>query len=89
MFVTSIREVLRPGAADFIQVLLNQPRGFSKSFRLKPVVRMKYNSRADPELRLALGVLDMDVRPSLFTREEVEPEAANAREIVKCCGSAA
>jgi hypothetical protein len=41
---------------------------------------MKFNNRVDPELRLALGVLNMHVRPPLFTREEVEPETSDAQD---------
>ena len=45
MFVTSGWEVLRPGATDFIQVLLNQPLGFRQSFRREPLVPMQFNRR--------------------------------------------
>jgi hypothetical protein len=49
MFVTSVGKALRPGSADFIQVLLNQPLDFSESFRLEPVVPMKLNPNNLPQ----------------------------------------
>jgi len=78
--VTSTREVLRPGAADFIQVLLDQFPGFCNLLHFQPVVRVEFNSWFDPELCFAVGMLDMDMRSRLLTREEVEPEPSNAQD---------
>jgi hypothetical protein len=41
------------------------------------------NRRFEPELRLTVLPLNMDMHPRLFPREEVEPEAA----FTKYCGT--
>lgn len=79
-FVTSTREVLRPGAADFIQMLLDQVLGFCDLLGFEPVVRVEFNSRFDPELRFAVGMLDMHMRPPLLAGEEVESESSNPQD---------
>ena len=80
MLVTSTWEVLRPGAADFIQVLLNQILSFGNLLRLEAVVRVEFNSRFDPELRLPVSMLNMDMRPPFFSREEIKAEPSNAQD---------
>src|SRR5436190_23818250 len=78
-FVTSTREVLRPSIADLIDVFLNQFPGFGDSLRLQAVGRMQFHGWLDPELRLAFGMLHMNVSTRLFARKEVEPKPLHAQ----------
>ena len=61
-------------------MLLDQFVSLSESLRLKAIVRMQFNRRLNPELGLALGVLDMHVRADLLAREEVEPKPPHAQD---------
>ncbi|MGB2714154.1 MAG: hypothetical protein WBC51_08255 [Vicinamibacterales bacterium] len=65
--MTSTREVLRPGFADFIEMLLDQFRGFGNLLRFEPIVRVEFDSRFNPELRFASGMLDMHMWPAFLT----------------------
>jgi hypothetical protein len=60
-------------------VLLNQILGFGNVLRLEAVVAVQFNGWFDPELRLPVGMLDMDVRPPLFSRKEVKAEPSNTQ----------
>jgi hypothetical protein len=62
-------------------VLLNQILGFRKLLRLEAVVRVEFNSRFDPELRLPVSMLDMYVRPPFLSREEIKAETSNAQAV--------
>jgi len=61
-------------------VLLDKFLCFREPLRLEAVVRMQFHSRLNPELGLALGVLDVHVRTSLLARKEVEPKPLNAQD---------
>ena len=61
MFVTSTSEVFRPSVPDFIGVFLNKLLRFGKAFRFQAVIGVERHVGLDPELRLAFGVLHMDV----------------------------
>jgi len=61
-------------------MLLNQLLGFSNLFRLQPVIRVEFNGRFDPELRFTVSMLDMYMRPTFFSREEIKAEASNAKD---------
>jgi hypothetical protein len=76
-FVTSAGEVLRPSVPDVIVMLLKDLQDLSQSPRPKPIIDRKLYGRFDPELGLALRMLNMHVSSRFFAREEVEPIAAN------------
>jgi hypothetical protein len=61
-------------------MLLNKLLGFSNLFRLEPVIRVEFNGRFDPELRFTVSVLDMYMRPTFFSREEIKAEASNSKD---------
>ena len=86
--MTSAGEVLRPSAADFIQVLLNQILGFGHLLRLEADVPRELDCRIDAELRLAVGMLNMHVRAELFAREEIDrnPFARNTSPLMSPVG---
>lgn len=60
-------------------MLLNQALSLGHLLRLEAEVRCQLHIRISPELRFAIGVLNVDVRPTLFTREEVEPEPPDSQ----------
>src|SRR5690606_1603246 len=78
--VTSTGEVLGPGAAELMGVLLNQFQCLGQAPRLEPVVPFDLHCGLEPELGLALGVLHVHVRSRLFAREEVEAIAADPKD---------
>ena len=88
LLVTSAGEVLRPSAADFIQVLLNQILGFGHLLRLEADVPRELDCRIDAELHLAVGMLNMHVRAELFAREEIDrnPFARNTSPLISPVG---
>jgi hypothetical protein len=61
-------------------MLLNQLLDFGNLFRLEPIIRVEFNDRFDPELRFTVSMLDMYMRPTFFSREEIKPEASNAKD---------
>ena len=64
--MTSGAEVLLPGIADFVLMGLRQ----RESRPDQPVVHAEslrqFDGRLKPELGIALGAVDVDVRPRLF-----------------------
>ena len=74
--MTSAGEVLGPRAADFMEVLLDQFLSVRDLLRLEAEVRRQFHGGIDPELRFAISMLNMNVRPPFLAREEVEPIAA-------------
>ena len=73
--MTSAGEVLCPGAADFIDVLLDQSLNFRNLLWLEAEVRRELDGRIDPELRFAVRMLNMNVRPSFLAGKEIEPKS--------------
>jgi hypothetical protein len=71
--VTSAGEVLGPGAADFIQVLLDQFLCLGDLLRLETEIRHQLHVRLDPKLCFAVGMLNVDVSPPFLSGEKVEP----------------
>jgi hypothetical protein len=76
--VTSTGEVLGPSAADFIQVLPDQPLGFDNLLRREAEILREFDDGIDPEFRLPFRVLHVNVRPTLLARKEVEPKSLGA-----------
>lgn len=60
-------------------MLLDDPEGHFDSNRAEPVIVCQLYLRLQPELCLTAGMLDVYVLPRLFTREEVEPIAADTQ----------
>jgi hypothetical protein len=58
--------MLRPCAADVIEMLLNQPACLSHLPGLETVVGLELDDRFNPELCLPVRVLDMHVRSPFF-----------------------
>ena len=61
-------------------MLLDHFRGFGNLLRFDPIVRVEFNRRFNPELRFAIGMLDMHMWPAFLTRKEVEPKPSNAQD---------
>lgn len=78
MFVTSAVEVAVPGIPDLLLVIDDYCRTRLKVLGAELIVACELDGRLDPDLRFAIGGLDMDMQPLLLTREEKEP-VANAR----------
>ena len=72
--VTSALEMFLPRGADLIFVLPSQTEGLRTTPRAQTVVGSQFDLWLEPELRLAFGGLNVDVRPRLLPREEVEPK---------------
>ena len=72
--MTSAGEVLCPGGADFIEVLLDQCLNFRNLLWLEAEVRRQLDGRIDPELRFAVSMLNVNVRPQFLAGKEIEPE---------------
>jgi len=66
--------MLRPSAADFIEVLLNQMLCLSHLFRLEAEIDGQLDSRINPEFRFTVRVLHVHVSAPLLTGEEIEAE---------------
>jgi hypothetical protein len=77
--VTSTPEVFRPSAADFTDMLLDQPLGGSNLLLCQAMILRHGNGRLKPELRLAVRALNVYVNSGLLAREKVKPEAAVAK----------
>ena len=73
--MTSAGEVLCPGTADFIEVLLDQFLNFRNLLWLEAKIRRQLDGRIDPELRLAVRMLNMHVRPMFLTGKEIEAKS--------------
>jgi hypothetical protein len=71
--------MLGPGAADFIEVLLDKTLSFGDLLWLEAEVRRQFNGWFDPELRFAVSMLNVDVRPPLLTREKIEPKPSDSQ----------
>ena len=56
-------------------MLLNQAPRLTDLRWLQAEGRCQLHARFDPELRFSVGVLNVDVDPPFFAREEVEPKA--------------
>lgn len=67
----STGEVLRPGTAELIGVLLDQLQCLGQTPRRESVVPFDPHHGLEPELGLSVGVLRMHVRPGLLAREEM------------------
>jgi hypothetical protein len=63
--VTSAGEVPGPGAADFIQVLLDQFLRLGDLLRLETEIRHQLHVPVDPGLCFAGGMLNVEVGPPL------------------------
>src|SRR5450755_2188792 len=74
MFVTSASEVAGPGIPDLLLVVGDQVYGAAQVLFSQLVVPCQLNLRLDPELRLAVGRLNVDMHPLLLSRKEEEPE---------------
>src|SRR5450755_4081709 len=74
MFVTSASEVAGPGIPDLLLVVDDQLYGAPQVLFSQLGVPCQLNLRLDPELRLAVGRLNVDVHPLLLSRKEEEPE---------------
>ena len=72
--MTSAGEVPCPGAADFIQVLLDQFLNCRNLLWFEAEVRCQLDGRINPELRFAFRMLNMNVRPPFLARKEIEPK---------------
>src|SRR5262247_3289309 len=71
--VTSAGEVLGPGGADLIKMLLDQGLDFRNLLWLQTEVAGQLHGRIDPELRFAIGMLNVNVSSSFLTGKEVKP----------------
>ena len=78
--MTSAEEMLCPGAADFIDVLLDQSLSFRNLFWLEAEVRRQLDGRIDPELRFAVRMLNMNVRPSFLAGKKIEPKSSDSQD---------
>lgn len=56
-------------------MLLDQYLSFCNLFGSKAEVHGEFHRRLDPELRLAVCMLNMNMRPSFFAGKEVEPKS--------------
>jgi hypothetical protein len=61
-------------------MLLNQALSLSHLLRLEAEICSQLHLGIDPEFRFAVGVLNVNVRSTLFTREEVEPETLHSQD---------
>ena len=77
MLVTSAGEVLRPSAADFVKVVLNQALSLGYVLRFQAEVCRQLDARINPELRFT--AVNVDVSSPLLAREEVEPKPFRAK----------
>lgn len=62
--MTSASEVAVPGISDLLLAFLDQSLDSSEVLSVELVVPRQLNLRLDPELRLAVGRLHMDMRSS-------------------------
>lgn len=58
-------------------MLLNQFLNLGHLLRLEAIVRRQFYGRFNPELGLAIGVLDVHMGSRFLTRKEVEAETTN------------
>jgi hypothetical protein len=79
MLVTSTWEVLGPSAADFIKVFLNYSCGLVEPGSVEPIVRGHFDGGLQPELCLSVGMIHVDMHPTLFAGKEVEAEPTDAK----------
>src|SRR5687768_1870261 len=68
-FVTSAGKMFRPSATDVIDMLLNQPLGLGDLSRLETVVGKQLDHGFNPELGLAVCVLDVHVGSGFLARK--------------------
>jgi hypothetical protein len=75
--------VLCPGDADFIEVLLDQFLNFRNLLWLETEVCRQRDGRIDPELRFAVSMLNMNMRPPFLARKRNRTDTlSRARRIV-------
>jgi hypothetical protein len=65
-----------PRSADFIFVLLEQPKRRRNLMVAEAVILREFHHRFQPEFGLTGSILHVHVRPQLLAREEVEPVPA-------------
>jgi hypothetical protein len=71
--------VLLPRSADLTFVPPDKVEGVRQVSRAHPVILRQLDLRLQPELRLSIRVMDMDVWSRLLTREKVEAVATMAK----------
>ena len=94
--LTSTAEMVLPRSADFIFVFPDQPERRRQPTIAKAAILSQGDLGFQPELRLPVNVLDMHMRPRLFTSEKEEAIPADAEDrrthglsIPECCFSEA
>jgi hypothetical protein len=70
--VTSTAEVGLPRFADFMFVLLDEPKQRVDLSRIEPVVLRQLNLRFEPKLRFTARTLHMHVHSRLFAGKKIE-----------------
>jgi hypothetical protein len=79
MLVTSGAEVRTPGFADRDFMGSDQPQGSVDGRSGRTVVLGEFDVRINPDPRLALVALHVNVRASLLARKEEETEVAKSK----------
>ena len=74
MFVTSTGEMLAPGVASVIFMLLNEVERCIDLLPRKAGVLCEFNRGLDPKFGFAIGTLSMHMHSRLCPREEIKPE---------------
>ncbi len=75
-FVTSGAEVRAPSRSDFILVLPNKAQHGPDPVCAETMILGEFDDRLQPDLHFAVRMVDMNVHPHLFPREEEEPETS-------------
>src|SRR5437870_2587011 len=73
MWVTSAAEVLVPGIVDLLKMPIDDPLGVSELACRQAGLRRQFDSRREPEFRLAVGMRHVHMHSRLFARKEEEP----------------
>src|SRR3989442_13136340 len=79
-FVTSTAEVRLPRFADFIAISLDDAHCCLQLRGREPGVASHGDLGLQPDLRLPTPALDVNVRPRLLSREEIEAIPADAKD---------
>jgi hypothetical protein len=74
MLVTSASKAIVPGIDNLLLTRLNKAFGLAELRCREADVSSKLNRGGKLELRLAVGVADMNVYPTFLPREEVKTE---------------
>ena len=61
-------------------MLLDQFLNFGNLLWLEAEVRCQLDDRIDPELRFAVRMLNMNVRPSFLAGKEIEPKPSDSQD---------